>query len=101
DPVLGLAAAGLDEQWPKEQREPLDAHPDRLGGDEMTELMQDDQRGEAEECQQVRHLTMSLPGRVNVSARGRASVYAAARAATSSAARLRARLSASPSASNE
>ena len=33
-------------------RPALDAHATRLGGDEVAELVQDDQRGEARECEE-------------------------------------------------
>ena len=39
----------VHEQRREEQREALDAHADRLGRDEVPELVQDDQRREAGE----------------------------------------------------
>ena len=63
DRVLGLAAPAARDQRREEQREALDAHADRLGRGEVPELVQDDQRGEAEEREQpsscVHRLTSS------------------------------------------
>jgi len=53
DAVLGLAAAELDQHGPEEQREAFDAHADRLRGQEVAELVEDDQGGEAGEREQV------------------------------------------------
>ena len=57
DRVLGLRALGppAEDQRREEQREALDAHPDRLGGGEVPGFMQDDQRGEADEGEDVTH----------------------------------------------
>ena len=52
DRVLRLAAAHAAEQRREEEREALHAHPDGLGGREVAELVQDDQRGEAQEGEQ-------------------------------------------------
>ena len=52
DPVLGLADLLLHDERREEQAESLDAHAARLGGDEVAELVQDDQRGEARECEE-------------------------------------------------
>ena len=55
DRVLRLAAPRLRPQRREEQREALDAHPDRLGGREVAELVQHDQGREAQERQQPAH----------------------------------------------
>ena len=54
DGVLGLAALDLADQRREEQREALDAHPDRLGGGEVAELVEDDQQREADEGEEPR-----------------------------------------------
>ena len=45
----------LDDQRREEEREALDAHADGLGGGEVAELVQDDQRGEAGEGEEPAH----------------------------------------------
>ena len=55
-PVHGLAPAHTPEHRPKEQRELLDTHADGLRRREVAGLVQDDERRDTEECQQVRHL---------------------------------------------
>ena len=55
DRVLRLAAPRLRPQRREEQREALDAHPDRLGGREVAELVQHDQGREAQERQDPAH----------------------------------------------
>src|SRR5262249_28102520 len=55
DAVLGLALADLGDQRREEQREALHAHPPRLRGPAVAELVQDDQRGKAEEGQDPGH----------------------------------------------
>ena len=70
DRVLGLGVlrAPPPDQRREEQREALDAHADGLGGDEMAELMQDDQRGEAREREEITH-AISVAGRIAAGAR--------------------------------
>ena len=46
DPVLGLAASHADQLRGEEEEEALHPHPGRLGGREVAELVQDDQRRE-------------------------------------------------------
>ena len=45
----------LTEQRPEEQREPLDPHAHGLGRCEVARLVQDDQRDEPQEGQDVGH----------------------------------------------
>ena len=45
----------LTMQRPEEQREALDAHPDGLRRGEVPDLVQEDQRGEAEEGEDAAH----------------------------------------------
>ena len=59
DAVLGLAALPAQLRAAEEQREALHAHPDRLGGGEVPELVQDDQRREAGEGQEPAHASAS------------------------------------------
>ncbi len=61
DPVLRLAAPELDQHRSEEQREPLHAHADGLRSREVAGLVQDDQRGKAEERQYVGHRSPSVP----------------------------------------
>ena len=55
DAVLGLAAAKAPQQRAEEQRESLDAHSDGLGREEVAALVQDDQRGETGEREEIGH----------------------------------------------
>ena len=55
DPVLGLAALPAQLGAAEEEREALDAHPDRLGGREVPELVEDDQEREAREGEDPAH----------------------------------------------
>ena len=50
----------LRQQRREEQREALDAHPGGLGRGEVAELVQDDERGEAEEGQQPAHVRTAI-----------------------------------------
>ena len=61
DGVLRLAAAHARDQRREEQREALHAHPDRLGRAEVARLVEDDQRGEAEEGEHPAHPAPPLP----------------------------------------
>ena len=59
DLVVRLAAAKADEPRREEQREALDAHADRLGGDEVAGLVRHDQRTEAGDRDHPRHDVVS------------------------------------------
>ena len=50
----------LRQQRREEEREALDAHPGGLGRSEVAELVQDDQRGEAEEGEQPAHVRTAI-----------------------------------------
>src|ERR671935_207720 len=54
-PVLRLAAADLRQDRREEEHEALDAPPDRLGGREVAELVQDDERREPDEREDPAH----------------------------------------------
>jgi len=56
DPVLRLADLPLQDHRPEEQREPLDPHADGLGRGKVARLVQDDQRREPQDRQEIRHL---------------------------------------------
>jgi hypothetical protein len=60
DRVLGLAALRARQQRREEQAEALHAHADELGHGEVAELVQDDQRREAQEGEKPAHRTSRL-----------------------------------------
>ena len=93
DHVLGLPPADADELGREEQREPLHAHADRLGGEKVPQLVQHDQRHDAEDRQGPAH-ALSLAGASRIARRlARRGLYP--RAATASPASTRAARSAS------
>ena len=63
DRVLGLATPDAKQRRRKEQREALYAHADRLGRGEVPQLVQHDQRDDAEDRQNPAHHTSLAGGR--------------------------------------
>src|SRR4051812_3285558 len=81
DGVLGLAAADLAQQRREEEREALDAHPGGLGRGEVPELVQDDERGEAEEGEQPAQVRTAISSDATVRA-SRSASYSDSKART-------------------
>src|SRR3954452_12655053 len=81
DGVLGLAAAELGQQRREEEREALDAHPGGLGRGEVPELVQDDERGEAEEGEQPAQVRTAISSDPTVRA-SRSASYSDSKART-------------------
>ena len=52
DPVLGLPPGEFEQHRPEEQGEPLHPHPDRFGGEQVAELVQQDEQGDSEKGEQ-------------------------------------------------